>query len=487
LIGYILSLVLIFAKMKILKLLVKKEVKIALRQRLIRIMAVIIMLLLSTALWVGYITHKQQEENVRIAQEQRRSEWLHQIDKNPHTAAHYGTFVFKPKTFLSLFDFGLDTFTGTSKYLEAHYQHELMFRPAQEYSSTIRFGQLSAALVFQLLVPLLIIFLSFNSFTSEKESGTLQLLMSQQVSYGTIATGKIMANLLILFSVLIPFFVGTLVFSNMHAKVYVIPDISFRVFLLFAIYIIYIIIFVSLSVWVSMLAKTGRNSLLILLSTWVFFTIIVPKISSNLGAQITSLPSLKIFRNDIAYDIENGLGDDLSASERKKELENIYLKKYQKDSLHQLPLNFLGISLQAGEDYASKVYDHHWKKLEETIKKQNVIGSWASFMSPYVALRNLSMGLTSTDVHAYFHFHRNTEAYRRSLVRKMNMDLAENSRNGQFYEYKADEGLWKTIAPFKYTTISVSRVIASYYIEIVAIITWIMLLFFVMYNYSKKN
>ncbi len=472
--------------MKVLKLLIKKEIKIALRQRLIRIMAIIIILLLSTALWAGYITYKQQQENVRLAQEQRRSEWLHQIDKNPHTAAHYGTFVFKPKTLLSLFDFGLDTFTGTSKYLEAHYQHEFMFRPAQEYSSTIRFGQLSAALVFQLLIPLLIIFLSFNSFTSEKENGTLRLLMSQHVSYSTIATGKIMANLLILFSLLIPFFTLALIFSGSYANTDVIQNLSFRVLLLLALYVLYIIIFVTLSVWVSMLSKTSRNSLLVLLSVWVLFTVIVPKASTNIGTQTTPLPSLKAFRSAIADDIKNGLDGDLSAPERRKELEKTYLEKYKKDSLHQLPLNFLGISLQAGEDYAGKVYDYHWRKLEQTIEKQNSISSWASFISPYIAIRNLSMGLSSTDVNAYFHFHKHTETYRRNLVKKMNMDLAENSRNGEFFEYKADENLWKTITPFTYTTTSVKRVITYYFIEIIAIITWILLLLLAIYSYSKK-
>ncbi len=472
--------------MKVLTLLIKKEIKIALRQRLIRIMAIIIVLLLSTALWAGYITYNQQQENVELAQEQRRIEWLHQIDKNPHTAAHYGTFVFKPKTLLSLFDFGLDTFTGTSKYLEAHYQHEFMFRPAQEYSSTIRFGQLSAALVFQLLIPLLVIFLSFNSFTSERENGTLRLLMSQHISYGTIATGKIAAILLILFSLLVPLFTVALIFSNNYINANVIQDLSFRILLLLVLYALYIVIFVSLSVWVSMLSKTGRNSLLILLSIWVFFAVIVPKTATGLGTQLTPLPSLKIFRNTIADDIKNGLEGDLSASERRKELEKTYLKKYQKDSLHQLPINFLGISLQAGEDYAAKVYDHHWQKLEQTIEKQNAISSWASFISPYIAIRNLSMALTSTDVNAYFHFHKHTEVYRRNLVKKMNMDLAKNSKNGEFFEYKANENLWKTIAPFAYTTTSVNRVIASYFIEIVAIFTWIILLLFAIYSYSKK-
>jgi len=156
----------------------KKEIKITLRERLVVSLGLIITVLLSVALYTGYLAYSQQQTTIAQKQQQKREEWLSQGDKHPHIAAHYGTFVFKIKTALSLFDFGLDTYTGTSIYLEAHHQHGFMFRPAQDYTSMIRFGQLSAALVLQLLLPLLIIFLAFASFTRERESGTVGILLS---------------------------------------------------------------------------------------------------------------------------------------------------------------------------------------------------------------------------------------------------------------------------------------------------------------------
>ena len=112
-----------------------------------------------------------------------------------------------------MFDFGLDTYTGTSVYLEAHYQHQFMFRPAQSHSSMIRFGELSSALVLQILMPLLIIFLAYASFTKEKERGTLRLLISQGVTLSSIAWGKIMAYFLILLVILLPFALGIILLS----------------------------------------------------------------------------------------------------------------------------------------------------------------------------------------------------------------------------------------------------------------------------------
>ena len=98
---------------KPINLIIKKEIKIALREKLILAMGVIITLLLGVALYAGYISFKQQHNIIHETQAQKRQEWLNQGDKHPHIAAHYGTFVFKPKTVLSLFDFGLDAYTGT--------------------------------------------------------------------------------------------------------------------------------------------------------------------------------------------------------------------------------------------------------------------------------------------------------------------------------------------------------------------------------------
>ena len=164
------------------------------------------------------------------AQEERRAEWLDQGNKHPHIAAHYGTFVFKQKTLLSLFDFGLDTYTGTSVYLEAHYPHEFMFRPVQGYGNMIRFGELSAALVLQLLLPLLIIFITFQTFTKEKETGTFKLLISQGVSIRSIYLGKLLAYFLIISIIIIPFFMGLYILGINQTTNSVISDmgISYR-------------------------------------------------------------------------------------------------------------------------------------------------------------------------------------------------------------------------------------------------------------------
>jgi len=466
--------------------LVQKEFKIALREKLIISIGLSTMLLLGIALYTGYISYIHQRKVIDQTKEEKRNEWLNQSDKHPHIAAHYGTFVFKPKTILSVFDFGLDAFTGTSVYLEAHFQHEFMFRPAQDHSSMIRFGELSSALVFQVLIPLLIIFLTFSSYTKERENGTLKLLMSQAINIHLLSWSKIVAYLIMLGLILCPFFVGCIILSGVKFQQNTLPDITSRILLLIFFYGIYLVFFTVFSVWVSFRSTNGRNALLTLLSIWIFFTILMPKTVTNLSESLYSLPSMREFKAQIQKDISHGLDGKTTRLVRKQNLERELLKTYEVDSVQQLPFNFEGVSMQAGEDYGNKVYDYHMEKLRKIFNKQNQLSSIASILNPYMAIQHLSMALSGTDIHTFNHFEDEVENYRRELVRLMNNDMAQNSSYGEFYGYKAGKNLWEEIDDFNYQAPNIIELLKSYLLEISSLLLWIVIVIILLSSAHRK-
>src|SRR6187200_2299824 len=63
--------------------------------------------------------NKQQAE----ASHEVRDHWMNQPNRHPHRVAHYGYLVFREKSPLSFFDFGLDSYVGNSVFLEAHRQN----------------------------------------------------------------------------------------------------------------------------------------------------------------------------------------------------------------------------------------------------------------------------------------------------------------------------------------------------------------------------
>lgn len=464
----------------------KNEIRIALREKLVLAFALIITLLLGLALYAGFATYRQQQLIITKTQAEKRQEWLNQGEKHPHIAAHYGTFVFRPKTILSLFDFGLDAYTGTSIYLEAHHQHEFMFRPAQDHSSMIRFGELSSALVLKILLPLLIIFLTFASFTRERERGTLKLLISQGISFRTITWGKILAYSLMLVVVLLPFLLGIVALSLLGYQSQTTTDVIGRTVGLLLIYGVYMFLFIGFSVWVSLRSSLGRNALLTLLSSWIFLSILMPKSVANLSESFYSLPSIREFKSAIEEGKAHGLDGKTSRSSRIANLEKKLLAEYQVDSVQQLPFNFEGVMMQSGEEYSHQVYDHHFGELENILHQQNRLSSLASLLNPFLAVQNLSMALAGTDLHTFIDFEEEVESYRREMIRKMNNDMAENSKYGEFYEYAAGPDLWKQLKDFSYQTPSVWQSLKPYALELFSLLLWSVLILFLIHYTNRK-
>ncbi len=463
---------------------IRKEFKELARERLLIALIVILLFLLGLSFYFGWTNSKHEQQLINQAQETKQQEWIQQADKHPHIAAHYGTYVFKPKSVLSIFDPGLDSFVGTSVYLEAHYQHEFMFRPAQEHSSMIRFGQLNPAVVLQILLPLLIIFLTFNSITKEKERGTLKLLTTQGISNQKIVLAKVSAYMMILVVVILPGFILMGIYASTLSVVT--PGIISRFIMLTGVYFCYIFVFLLFSVFVSLKSSSSKNSLLALLSFWFLFTVIIPKTAANIGESLYPAPSFKEYKKAISKDIETGMDNDGSSAERVSELENKYLNEFKVESIKELPINFEGIKLQASEEYNSKVNKHHKEQLSSLFHKQNNISTYASLINPYIAIRNISMALSTSDLYSFNHFQNTVSNYRMNLIKVMNDDMAYNTKYGEFFEYKAGKDLWDSIPPFSYSPPSIKSTVLPYLFEISVIVIWCTVLLALINISSKK-
>lgn len=454
---------------------IKKELRSAIRERLVLLLGAIILLLLGVGLVSGYLNFQEQQVAITKEQERKRTEWLSQGDKHPHIAAHYGTYIFKPKSVLGIFDSGLDAYTGTSIYLEAHYQHEFMFRPTQDKGTMVRFGELTMAMALQVLMPLLIIILAFKSITQERESGTLRLMAAQGISLGTIVWGNVLAYSAILLLILLPALLATAISIVVLNPSGLLAFSPWRLVFLLLIYAIYLFLFIAFSVYISLYSKTSRNALLKLLVLWVLLTVLIPKTVANLGRTAHSLPSMHAFKGDVQTDIDNGLDGNTPRSVRMARLKQEYLETYEVDSLHQLPFNFDGIGMQAGEEHGNEVYDVHWQRLRSIFEEQNTLFAYSSFLDPFIAVQRLSMAFSGTDMYTAVHFEDEVELYRRALVKKMNDDMAQNSRYGEFYEYKAGASLWEAIKEFNYTLPTMYKVLHAYRWELTGLLMWLFL------------
>ena len=169
----------------------RKELRESLRDGRFRVLAVGVLALLVAGLAAGWLDTREARQTIESARAADHATWLGQGARNPHSAAHFGHYAFKPRPVLSALDRGVDAYLGTAVWLEAHWQDPFALRPAEDRTALQRFGELSAAFTLQVLAPLLVIFLGFAGFAGERERGTLRQLASLGLEARTLAVSGI--------------------------------------------------------------------------------------------------------------------------------------------------------------------------------------------------------------------------------------------------------------------------------------------------------
>ena len=87
-----------------------KEIKEMNRDGRVRLSFLVVILLLGVTLWIRISHYHNINAQYKTAIISERQVWDGQGEKNPHSAAHFGTYAFKPKYPLSLIDQGVDKY-----------------------------------------------------------------------------------------------------------------------------------------------------------------------------------------------------------------------------------------------------------------------------------------------------------------------------------------------------------------------------------------
>jgi ABC-2 type transport system permease protein len=372
---------------------------------------------------------------------------------------------------LSLADRGVDAYTGVAVWLEAHRQNEFLYRPARDATVLARFGELTAATVLQILLPLLILLLAFTVFAAERESGALRQVASLGVRPRDLVLGKAMGVAAALFLLLVPATgLGVLALLAASAPGAVTASVP-RALLMVLGYLLYMGIFLGVALAVSARAPSARFALLALLAFWSLNSLIVPRVVADTARRLYPTPSAFEFAAAVARDVEQGIDGRHPESERARALEQRLLRQYRASRIEELPVNFAGISLQEREEYGNRIFDKHYDQLWDAFERQNRLYQQAALFAPVLAVQALSMGMAGTDFVHHRAFATAAERYRRSMVTMMNLDLARNSRTGD-RGYEAGRALWERLPDFQYSAPGVGRIMPRYLWSIALLFLW---------------
>jgi ABC-2 type transport system permease protein len=427
----------------------RKEATEILRDGRLRLAAAVVFTLLLAALAIGWAHWRRVRIERDAAARADASVWLDQGKRNPHSAAHFGQYAFKPVASLAFADRGIDPYMGIAIWMEAHYQNPFLLRPAEDATALQKFGDLTASTVLQLLVPLLIVLFAFSAMTSEKEGGMLAQLLAAGVSPRALAVGKALGVALALSLLIVPAAVigaAAAVLASPRASW---PDLAARIAGLSAAYLLYFLLFVGLSIAVSAWASSGRTALLILFGFWIANGLALPRVAADLAQRLHPAPTSTAFWDAVRKDMAEGMDGHNPSDARSKAFEKSVLRRYGVEKLEDLPVNFDGLALQEGEEYGNQVFDRRWGELWENFARQARVQSVLSLLAPAIAVRDVSMAFAGTDFAHHRDFAMAAERHRRVINRMLNEDMAEKAgREG--FSYLAEPALWRRIPQFAY-------------------------------------
>ena len=431
---------------------------------------------------LGNYQNQVELDNYKTAKNHLRTQWENIEAMNPHSAAHYGTYVFKPNNLLSNLDEGVNSITGKVIRVEGHVQNEMVHSEASQMQTISRFGKLKNALLLQYIVPLVLIFLAFSSMSSEKQSGRLKLLVLQGAQPIQVVLAKTVAiwsyGLLLLASVVVIY--GLLNVQNLTS------DVLARTLLFFLSYSLYYFIITGLSVFISARWQNATVALTSMLGIWVLWTVFLPNILLSSVEKWHQLPSRNEFKTAMKEDRSKGLDGHNPADERGKELEKKVLAEYKVDSLSQLPINFDGIRMQEDEEYGNKVWDKHFGNIRQVFARQKQSLQVGGLLNPFISLQNASMGFTASDNLHHQEFLLQVEQYRRVFIKALNDKHAFGGSKTGDWGWKADNDFFKSVADFDYEPTRLATVLKNYLLDVAILLLWSVVTFILLILGTRK-
>lgn len=405
--------------------------------------------LLVVALLAGWKAQQDISADHASAERLARVQWLAQAPKDPHSAAHYGSYAFKPREPLTLFDSGVTAYTGVAAWLEAHKQNEFQFRPAQDQSSVARFGELTAAATLQFLMPVLIMLQAFARISGEREDGTLRQIVASGVPRRVLAAGKVLGVGTALAVGVVPAaIVGAIAILLASSGAGLQPTIA-RMLLLAVVYAAYFVALLTIALATSAVARSSSQSLALVTAFWIVNAVLAPRVASDVARRLDPTPTAFEFAESVARETYDGLTVHEYNLRRARDLRRRLLEDHGVTRVEDLPVNFRGADYLEREAHSNDIWDDHYGRLWRSFEAQVRTHQLAGFAAPLLAVRSTSMSLAGADFFHHQHFAAAAESYRRRQVELMNGDLAYSSTSGQL-GYVADSSLWSRLPAFEY-------------------------------------
>ncbi|MBK6845170.1 MAG: DUF3526 domain-containing protein [Gemmatimonadetes bacterium] len=339
------------------------------------------------------------------------------------------------------------------------------------------------------LRPLFILVVAGTSVTREREAGTLALLLSQGTPWGTVLRGKLLGSALVAAVVLVPGGAAALTWGALGAggPAVDVPNttMTVRVLLLAGLHLVFWAVCAALGVLVSAHHATSRGALATTLGLWISLWIIVPRLVPAAAAALHPIPARVQFDAQVEARLRE-LGDSHDPDDPVfARLRDETLTRYGVSRVEDLPFNYAGLVMREGERHTSEAFQQHIGAVQASFDRQARVVEWTGIVSPYLAVRSLSMALAGADLAHVAAFERQAESYRYALIQALNdlhmhevdasRDRYETVASGAPSRQRIDRAFFERLPTFRFTAPPLDDVLRARLVAVLALVAFVML------------
>lgn len=348
--------------------------------------------------------------------------------QNYYTYSEISPSVHKPPELLSLFSMGKSKKLGGIIQINRNRvpddsEHYVYDNPLLKI-----FRSIDIVLVFKLIMSLLALLFAFDMFSGEKETGTLKLALTGNVSRAELFIGKYFGGILSLsIALLISFLVGLLILTNSPA-VKLSSEIITRIILIYFVSVLFVASFFSIGALISSRTHLSVTSLAVSLVVWIVLVIILPNLGDYLAARFKTIePLSKIEAEERAirdefyqilnnYEIENPEPEGGTVISGTQSYTRGYYR-FQVANLNQMKFhdNFIPFSEEKRREYARRIFAVR-KRYLDSLHDQAKIVNMMTIFSPVRLYENISSKLARTDLSDYLKFLEQSQLYREQMM-----------------------------------------------------------------------
>ncbi|WP_169977365.1 ABC transporter permease [Tautonia rosea] len=288
-------------------------------------------------------------------------------------------------------------------YVKVSTEGRQSFAAADEIENPVHLltGRFDLGFVIITLYPLIILALSYNLLSNEKEQGTLVLLLSQPLRLRTLVAGKVLTRAIAVVGLAIVVSIGSIALSGQDAAE---GDFTSRLALWLAIVVSYGAFWFALAVAINALGRSSATNAVALAGTWLLLVAVVPALVNVLVRATYPVPS----RVELVQAIRNASNEAQTEGTR---LKARYFEDHPELVGAEADYSEFAIQSLATQNAIERSIAETLDHFENQLRRQQTLVDRLRFLSPAIAAFEALQDAAGTGSARYRHFMSQVESF----------------------------------------------------------------------------